>query len=77
MGKNEVAVTEATMAGGLGGMAYGAAIGSTFAPGIGTVMGAAAGYALGAGAGYLNAHFSKSDLRKTSSVRFITNEQEL
>ena len=42
-----------------------------------TVMGAAAGYALGAGAGYLNAQFPKSDLRKKSSVQFITNEQEL
>ena len=77
MGKNEVAVTEATIAGGLGGMRFGAAIESTFAPGIGTVLGAAAGYALGAGAGYAAAHFPKSDLRKTSSVRFITNEQEL
>ena len=65
------------MAGGLGGMAYGAAIGSQFDPGIGTVMGAAAGYALGAGAGYLNAHFAKSDLRKNSSVQFISNEQDL
>ena len=77
MGKNEVAVTEATIAGGLGGMRFGAAIGSTFAPGIGTVLGAAAGYALGAGAGYAAAHFPKSDLRKKSSVQFITNEQEL
>ena len=65
------------MLGGLGGMAYGAALGSAFAPGVGTVMGAAAGYALGAGAGYLNANFAKSDLRKKSSVQFIGNEQEL
>ena len=77
IGKNEVEVTKATLAGGTEGMLIGAALGSTFVPGVGTVLGGAAGYAVGAGAGYLTAHFPKSDIRKKSSVQFIGNEQEL